>query len=184
MQNNALYRDYKIGCWTMGRPTIRSWVNGSKFTAGKYSGFSDSAMVMLDQGNNHRIDAATTYSLHVLSDGFDVEFGDPSFVKIGNDVMVCTQAMILPGVTIGDGAIIAAGAVVSRNIPPYAIAAGNPAKIVRYRFESEVIERLEKLAWWDWPEETVFENKHILCGKLDEEALLKLEKVDRQILRT
>lgn len=70
---------------------------------------------------------------------------------IGNDVWIGHGALILPGVTIGNGAIIGAGAVVARDVPDYAIVAGNPARVIRYRFDPEVIERLNRIAWWDWP---------------------------------
>ena len=69
---------------------------------------------------------------------------------IGNDVWVGYTAMILPGVSVGDGAIIAAGAVVSRDVPPYAIVGGNPAEVIRMRFDETAIEKLLGLRWWDW----------------------------------
>lgn len=71
-------------------------------------------------------------------------------IKIGNDVFIGANVTILDGVTIGDGAVIGAGSVVSKDIPPYAIALGVPIKIVRYRFETNVIDRLLILKWWDW----------------------------------
>jgi virginiamycin A acetyltransferase len=77
---------------------------------------------------------------------------------IGNDVWVGFRAMILGGVTIGDGAVIASGSVVFTEVPPYAIVAGNPAKIIRYRFSKEIVERLLRIAWWDWPDEKISEN--------------------------
>ncbi len=74
---------------------------------------------------------------------------------IGNDVWVGTGATILSGVTIGDGAVIAAKAVVTKNVPAYGIAAGNPARIVKTRFSQEVIEGLKEICWWDWPLEKI-----------------------------
>lgn len=70
-------------------------------------------------------------------------------VKIGNDVWICARATILEGVTIGDGAIIAAGAVVTKDVPPYAIVGGVPAKIIRYRFNEVTIQKLLSMKWWD-----------------------------------
>lgn len=79
-------------------------------------------------------------------------------ITIGNDVWIGYEAVILSGVTIGDGAIIGARAVVTRDIPPYTIAAGVPAKPIRRRFDVETIARLEELRWWDWEEEKIRQN--------------------------
>lgn len=74
---------------------------------------------------------------------------------VGNDVWLGYQALVLPGVTIGHGAVVAAASVVSRDVPPYAVVAGNPAKVVRMRYESDDVERLLRAAWWDWPVDQV-----------------------------
>lgn len=76
-------------------------------------------------------------------------------VQIGNDVWIGARAMILSGVTVGDGAIVAAGAVVARDVPAYGIVAGNPAKLIKHRFAPEVISALLEIRWWDWPEEKI-----------------------------
>ena len=73
-------------------------------------------------------------------------------IKIGNDVFIGANVTILDGVTIGDGAVIGAGAVVSKDIPPYAICVGCPIKILRFRFEKDVIDKLLSIRWWDWEE--------------------------------
>lgn len=76
-------------------------------------------------------------------------------VRIGSDVWIGARAMILSGVTVGDGAIIAAGAVVARDVPAYGIVAGNPAKLIKYRFAPEIVAALLEIRWWDWPEEKI-----------------------------
>jgi len=76
-------------------------------------------------------------------------------IHIGSDVWIGARAIILPDVTIGDGAIIGAGAVVTRNIPPYAVAVGSPAKVVHYRFEPQIIAALLRIRWWDWPRQKI-----------------------------
>lgn len=76
-------------------------------------------------------------------------------IEIGNDVFIGMNVTIIDGIKIGDGAIIGAGAVVSKDIPPYAIAVGSPIKIVRYRFEAEIIEKLLKIKWWDFDHENL-----------------------------
>lgn len=78
-------------------------------------------------------------------------------VEIGHDVWVGTNAIILSGVSIGTGAVIGAGAVVTKSIPPYAIAAGNPARVIRYRFEPEIIEQLLQSEWWLLPDDSIQE---------------------------
>lgn len=80
-------------------------------------------------------------------------------VKLGNDVWVGSRAMILGGVTVGDGAVIGAGAVVVKDVPPYAVVGGVPAKVIRYRFSAETIARLRELVWWEYPESVL--KKHI-----------------------
>lgn len=77
--------------------------------------------------------------------------------KIGNDVWVGANAIIIAGVNIGNGAIIGAGAVVTKDVPPYAVVGGVPAKIIKYRFSEEQIEELEKIQWWDWDYKTICE---------------------------
>jgi phosphonate metabolism protein (transferase hexapeptide repeat family) len=78
-------------------------------------------------------------------------------VTIGNDCWIGHAAIILPGVTVGDGAVIAAGAVVSRNVPPYTVVGGVPARPIRKRFPDAIVARLQRIAWWDWPDEIIFE---------------------------
>ena len=77
-------------------------------------------------------------------------------VMVGNDCWIGHAAIILPGVTVGDGAVIAAGAVVSRDVPPYTIVGGVPARPIRARFPVAVAERLQRIAWWDWPDDLIF----------------------------
>lgn len=77
---------------------------------------------------------------------------------IGNDVWIGTNSIVLSGIKVSDGAIIGAGSVVSRDIPPYAIAAGNPIQIIGFRFDEETIRKLTSISWWDWPIEKIQEN--------------------------
>ncbi len=83
---------------------------------------------------------------------------------IGNDVWIGMEAVILPGVRIGDGAIVAARLVVSHNVAPYAIAAGNPAKVVKMRFDPRTVQRLLSLAWWHWPVDKISRNLDAIRG--------------------
>lgn len=86
---------------------------------------------------------------------------------IGNDVWVGMEAVIMPGVTIGDGAIISARAVVTKDVEPYTIVGGNPAKLLKQRFEQETIEQLLEIQWWNWPTEKIQENiQHITSADI------------------
>jgi acetyltransferase-like isoleucine patch superfamily enzyme len=79
-------------------------------------------------------------------------------ITIGNDVWIGRKAIIMDGVTIGDGAIVAAAALVTKDVPPYAIVGGVPAKVIKYRFSDEIIERLLQIKWWDWSDDKITEN--------------------------
>ena len=85
---------------------------------------------------------------------------------VGNDVWLGYRALVMPGVAIGDGAVVAAASVVTNDVPPYAIVGGNPARVLRRRFEDDEIERLLRAAWWDWPVELVTEHaRAIMAGE-------------------
>lgn len=85
-------------------------------------------------------------------------------MTIGNDVWIGSNVTIMSGVTIGDGAAIAANSTVTRDVDPYAIVAGNPARLLRRRFDPETIERLLEVAWWNWSDERIEENIELLCS--------------------
>ncbi|HWK64310.1 MAG TPA: DapH/DapD/GlmU-related protein [Rhizobiaceae bacterium] len=114
----------------------------------------------------HPLERPTTHKLSYRPNeyfrylGVDQDFRERRRTKrvvIGHDVWIGHGAVILPGVTIGNGAVIGANAVVSRDVGAYEIVAGGPAKLLRRRFSHEIGERLERLAWWDWPAERLFE---------------------------
>ena len=127
-----------------------------------------SGVVMIPAGN-HRVDWVTTYPLRVMlgmegagEDGHPQSRGD---ITVGNDVWIGYGAMILSGVTIGDGAVVGARAVVARDVRPYAIVVGNPAKEVRRRFDDAIVDRLLALRWWDWPLEEIRRRVPLLCDQ-------------------
>ena len=112
----------------------------------------------------HRVDTATTYPLRII-DG-KIRNGAATLGKgpttVGHDVWFGARCIVLSGVTIGNGAVIGAGSIVTRDIPPYAIAVGNPARIIRYRFPPEIIERLQASQWWNWSDDLIRERVALL----------------------
>ncbi|WP_282938340.1 CatB-related O-acetyltransferase [Paenibacillus sp. RC67] len=141
-----------IGEFTYGYPEVRSWGESSILTIGKFCSIADRVTIFL--GGEHRPDWVTTYPFNSLMPEFAHIQGHPKTkgnVMIGHDVWIASGATILSGVHVGDGAVIGAGAMVSRHVPPYAIVAGNPAKIIKFRFDEPTIQRLLQIQWWNWP---------------------------------
>lgn len=117
--------------------------------------------------------------IHLKSFGL-VESGEEIEKKkiiIGNDVWIGANATILPGIEIGNGAIIGAGSVVTKNVPDYAIAVGNPANVIKYRFCDEKIKLLKELCWWELPENIIKENIELFKHDFDLNDLKKLIKI-------
>ena len=153
MRDNADYRSHNIGEYTYGQPTVRYGRDegGGQLIIGKFCSIADGVVILL--GGNHRTDWVSTYPFGLISEEAKQIPGHPATkgdVIIGNDVWLGQQSLILSGVTIGDGAVVAARAVVTKNVPPYAIVAGNPARIIRHRFSDETIDRLLRIRWWNW----------------------------------
>ncbi|EHH69666.1 CatB-related O-acetyltransferase [Gluconobacter morbifer] len=145
-----------IGRHTYGHPQVQE-AGYAPLRIGAYCSIADQVMLIL---GNHALDTVTTYPFQTLNGIWDgaSEAGDDHDMKgitIGNDVWIGFRAVVLPGVTIGDGAVIGAGSIVTKDVPPYAIHAGNPAKLIRYRFAPDIIEDLLKIRWWDWDDEKV-----------------------------
>ncbi|WHY55226.1 CatB-related O-acetyltransferase [Peribacillus simplex] len=97
--------------------------------------------------------------------------------RIGNDVWIGANSTVLRGVTIGDGAVIGANSIVTKSVPPYAIVAGNPARIIKYRFGQEIITRLLKLKWWTLDDEIIKQNCDLFAKSPDNEVLNNIEKI-------
>ena len=127
-------------------------------------------------GSNHAMNGISTYPFKVFGKGWKDAFMDVESkgnITIGNDVWIGNSAIIMPGILIGHGAIIGASALVTKNVEPYSIVGGNPATIIRKRFDDETINFLLRLSWWDWDIEKITENiKHITVGNI--EALKKV----------
>ena len=124
-------------------------VNGDRLKIGKFCSVACGAKFLFTSGN-HSLRSLSTYT----RDAWDNK-GD---IVIGNDVWIGYEAVILSGVTVGDGAVIGTRAVVTKDVPPYTIVGGVPARPIRRRFDPQTIARLEELRWWDWEEERIARN--------------------------
>ena len=146
---------------------------GDKLIIGKFCTIANDVTFIMN-GANHSMTGASTYPFYLFGNGWeqakpqDGELPYKGDTVIGNDVWVGTGVKIMPGVSVGNGAILASYAVVAKDVPPYAIVGGNPAKSLRQRFDQETINRLLNVAWWDWPIERITTMlTHIRTGNLD-----------------
>lgn len=139
-----------------------------KLIIGRYCSIGSGAVFMMAGNQGHQASWASTYPFVYQQDeqfadaidGFE-RAGD---TVIGNEVWIGSEAMIMPGVTVGDGAIIASRAVVTKNVEPYSIVGSNPAKLIRYRFSKAEIEQLLEMQWWFWTEAQVKDAMPLLCS--------------------
>jgi acetyltransferase-like isoleucine patch superfamily enzyme len=161
-----------MGVGSYGLPAIKVWRNrqgralGGRVTIGAYVSIGDGVEIFT--GGNHRTDWVTTYPVRTMlnlpgadDDGHPASRGD---VRVGNDVWIGAGAVIMSGVTIGDGAVIGARAVVARDVRPYAVVVGNPAREVRRRFSDSQVDALTRISWWNWPPEAVRDRAEALCS--------------------
>lgn len=144
---------------------VREWGEGARLTIGKYCSIARGVLVLL--GGNHRPDWVTTFPFGhtgpfpVPVAGHPATNGD---VNIGNDVWIGTNATIMSGVTVCDGSVVDANAHVVKDVSPYSIVGGNPARHIKFRFEDEIVRELLDIKWWDWNDRTVADNVSLLCS--------------------
>jgi virginiamycin A acetyltransferase len=148
---------------------------GDKLIIGKFCAIARATKFIMN-GANHKLSGISTYPFQIFGNGWEKVMPDLSELPykgdtvVGNDVWIGYDALIMPGVRIGNGAIVAARSVVVSDVAAYSIVGGNPAKPIRQRFEADVVERLEAIAWWDWPIEKITANLSLIVSA-DVEAL-------------
>ncbi len=149
-------------------------INHERLRIGKFCSIACGAKFLFNSAN-HALGSLSTYPFPIFFEEWDLPVeGIPAAwdrkgdIVVGNDVWIGYEAVILAGVTIGDGAIIGTRAVVTRDVPPYTIVGGVPARAIGRRFDEQTIDRLLALRWWDWPVETIKENLDALqAGAID-----------------
>lgn len=195
-----------IHLWTADRGTyfdrnvnIISWSDDYRVILGKYNSIGRDCNFFLHA--NHRTDWITTSSqlwgpvTHDIAE-MHMKMGHPSCkgnIIVENDVWIGAKSSIMSGVKISNGAVVAAGSVVTKDVPPYAIVGGNPARILKYRFTENLIERLLQIAWWDWDEDRIKENASLLwtnnvesfinkfdLGQTIDKKISKIKKMDKK----
>lgn len=141
-------------------------INNDKLVIGKFCSIACGAKFIFNSAN-HTLSSLSTYPFPIFFEEWELDvknitnaWDNKGDIVIGNDVWIGYEAVIMAGVTIGDGAIIGTGAVVTKDIPPYTIVGGIPAKPIRKRFKQETIDILLKIKWWNWSDEKIY--KHIL----------------------
>jgi virginiamycin A acetyltransferase len=139
---------------------------GDKLIIGKFCSIASGVKFIMN-GGNHNPDLISTYPFKTFTGGWEkgelgtINKGD---IEIGNDAWIGFEALIMPGVKIGDGAVISARALVTKDIPPYEIWGGNPAEKIRNRFEDNIVKELLRIQWWNWDVEKIFRSRDIICS--------------------
>lgn len=179
-----------VGRYTYGhnKISIRSWGADAKLRIGAFCSIAHRVTVML--GGNHRVDWITTYPFgHVnkrVLGGSEIT-GHPASngdVVIGNDVWIGAMSTIMSGVRIGDGAVVAANSHVVKDVEPYAIVGGNPARHIKFRFEPEIRDLLLELRWWELDEAAIRELAPILSAAPDARILRELISIFAEVRKT
>jgi virginiamycin A acetyltransferase len=142
---------------------------GDKLVIGRFCALARGVKFVMN-GANHKTSGFSTFPFYVFGNGWEVVAPEPGDLPykgdtvIGNDVWVGYDALVMPGVKVGDGAIVAARSVVTKDVPPYSVVGGNPARVVKPRFPDAVVAGLLAIRWWDWPVERITKNLTAIVG--------------------
>lgn len=155
---------------------------GDRLVIGKFCSIAHGATFIMN-GGNHRTDWFTNYPFPIFGHGWEVAMPESwpykGDTRIGHDVWIGHGAVFMPGVQVGDGAIVASRAVVTKDVPPYAVVGGNPARTIRRRFDDETIDLLLELRWWDWAVDEITRHLPVICGD-DRDRLVDLARSRRR----
>lgn len=160
----------KVGKNTYGPLEVFFWgADNEKLTIGSYVSIASGVKFLL--GGNHRHDTFSTFPFKVKCLGYPVEAWSKGEIIIEDDVWIGMDSIIMSGVTIGKGSVVAAGSVVTKNVPPYTVVGGNPARIIKYRFESDLREKLMDFDYEKMDEDFIRSHEHMLYEPLNNEIL-------------
>jgi lipopolysaccharide transport system ATP-binding protein len=160
----------ELGDYSINRGTIIAASEKHKVQIGKFCSIANGVSIILSSA--HRADWISTYPfVHLESSFIQVHLKDnikrnnlssKGNIIIGNDVWIGQNAIIMSGINIGDGAVIGAGSVVTKNVENYEVVAGNPAKHIKYRFKESEVNALKKIKWWNWPIDKIMDNRSMI----------------------
>lgn len=157
---------------------------GDKLIIGKFCAIATGVKFIMN-GANHKMSGFSTYPFQIFGDGWEKVMPSLNDLPykgdtiIGNDVWIGYDALIMPGVNIGNGAIIATKSVVTSDVAPYSIVGGNPAREIKKRFPQNIIKKLNKIEWWDWSKELITEHLELIVNN----DIKALEKINKQFTK-
>ena len=182
----------RIGRGTYGDPTIVLYSSEDRIEIGNFTSIAGCSYLLT--GGEHHYKTTSSYPFLVYYgedigafavDPTQIRYQDAAYkgpLRIGSDVWIGYRAMVLSGVTIGHGAVVGAGAVVAKDVPPFGIVVGNPGKLVKYRFDDDVIEKLLETRWWDWHPRWVKHYRTLLIGdpRVFLDAIAQIDPKEKQ----
>ena len=174
--DSSLVGEIEIGRYSsINGPNTDIFAKINKVVIGSFSSIARNATF---QEYNHKMERITTSLIgkNVFNLDMETDIVSKGGISIGSDVWIGNRVTILSGASIGHGAVVAANSLVNSNIPPYAVAAGSPAKVIKYRFTDEIIVRLLDIKWWDWPIEKIIKNKNLFLK--DQLSIDDLENIE------
>lgn len=141
--------------------------NGDRLIIGKFCSIATDVRFLMN-GGNHQVSTVSSYPFSIFGNGWEVaapaSWPNKGDTRVGNDVWIGYGATIMPGVTIGDGAVIGSLSVVTSDVPPYAIVGGNPARVIRHRFDDATAQRLLAIRWWEWDIDRITRKVRAIAG--------------------
>lgn len=169
------YRRYDIGNYTYGEPTVINYNDGGTLKIGRFCSMATHILMVIGGVHFHDFFSHYAFEYNLFRRPFKDSYSKGDLI-IENDVWIASGATLLSGFTVGNGAIVAARSVVTKDVAPYAVVAGNPAREIRKRFDEETIEKLLEIQWWNWDIEKVKEHYKILKSR-DMSKLIEISQL-------
>lgn len=149
---------------------VRIIADVNPVSIGKYCSLAPDVILWEPLHDMERLSSYYVFA-NLFGEGWDRDVISKGPIRIGNDVWIGARAIVVSGVSVGDGAVIGAGSVVTKDVPPYAIVAGVPGRVLKYRFSEPVRGRLVELQWWNWPEDKIRRNRALFDREITLAAL-------------